>query len=257
MVKKSLSNVRASVMAQLLNWQTDLKYTHLKLVVSFLFCFLLFGMKAHAHLASIELSGGKNFELQYSKKFYKDYELSLRFQKLEKKFKGRAGTKVCLVFCFTLPVEEKNLKIESYSLFAKNDFSDVFDKYDIGTLAAGVGISYENIEAQNAGLPSATTGVNTNFFKLLLNAEHKYPIKSLGEKVYLESLLEYGFFNQGGADITEWTSKTQLLYDIKENITFSVGYKLRGIEINYDKDNEIIDLNGTDSSIFVGVKSIW
>ena len=226
-------------------------------VVSFLCCFLLFGMKSYAHLASIELSGSQNFELQYSKKLYNDYELSLRFQKFEKKFKGRAGTKVCLVFCFTLPVEEKNLKMESYSLFAEKDFSDVFDKYDIGTLAAGVGISYENIEAQNAGAPVGTTGVNTNFVKLLFNAEHKYPVKSLGEKVYLESLLEYGFFNQGGAEITEWTSKTQLLYDIKENITFSVGYKLRSIEINYDKDNEIIDLNGTDSSIFVGFKSIW
>ena len=227
------------------------------IVVSFLFCLLLFGVKAHAQLASIEFSGSKNFELQYSKNFYKDYELNLRFQRFEKKFKGRAGTKVCLVFCFTLPVEEKNLKMESYSLFAKKDFSDVFDKYDIGTLAAGVGIGYENIEAQNAGSPVATTGVNTNFVKLLFNAEHKYPVKALGEKVYLASLLEYGFFNQGGADITEWMAKTQLLYDIKENITFSVGYKLRGIEINYDKDNEIIDLNGTDSSIFVGVKSIW
>ena len=67
-------------------------------VVSFLFCFLLIGMKAHAHLASIDFSGGKNFELQYSKNLNKDYELSLRFQKLEKKFKGRAGAKVCLVF---------------------------------------------------------------------------------------------------------------------------------------------------------------
>ena len=227
------------------------------LVVSFLFYFLLFGIKAHAHLASIEFSGSKNFELQYSKNLHKDYELSLRFQKLEKKFKGRAGTKVCLVFCFTLPVEEKNLKMESYSLFAKKDFSDVFDKYDIGTLVAGVGIGYENIEAQNAGAPVATTGVNTNFVKVLFNAEHKYPVKSLGEKVYLASLLEYGFFNQDGADIAEWTSKTQLLYDLKENITFSFGYQLRGIEINYDKDNEIIDLNGTDSSIVVGVKSIW
>ena len=147
--------------------------------------------------------------------------------------------------------------MESYSLFAKKDFSDVFDKYDIGTLAVGVGISYENIEAQNAGAPGATTGVNTNFVKLLFNAEQKYPIKSLGEKVYFESLLESGFFNQGGADITEWMSKTQFLYAIKENITFSVGYKLRSFTINYDKDNEIIDLDGTDSSIFVGVSSIW
>ena len=95
--------------------------------------------------------------------------------------------------------------MESYSLFAKKDFSDVFDKYDIGTLAVGVGISYENIEAQMQARPVQPL----ELIPILLNyccTEHKYPV-ALGEKVYLASLLEYGF-NQGGADITEWMSKT-------------------------------------------------
>ena len=51
--------------------------------------------------------------------------------------------------------------------------------------------------------------------------------------------------------------KTQLVHTIKEDTSISFGYKVRDIDINYDKDNQIIDLEGKDSSLFVGVMSIW
>ena len=223
--------------------------------IVFLCCYCI-SVNTFANMTSIEFSDGKSYELEYEKKLTDGYGLNVRYQNFEKKFTGRAGTKVCLVFCFTLPVEEKNLQIQSYSIFAKRDFNEVFDQYDIGNLSAGIGISYDHIEAKTAG-GSANSGVNTNFAKLLFNAEHKYPFFVFGKKYNIETFFEYGFFNQSGADVKEWTLKTQLVHTIKEDTSISFGCKLRDIDINYDKDNEIIDLNGADSSIFVGVKSIW
>ena len=69
--------------------------------------------------------------------------------------------------------------------------------------------------------------------------------------------MEYGFFNQSEADVKEWLLKTQLIYDFKEDTFLSFGYKLRDIDINYVKEEEIIDLKGKENTIFVGLKSIW
>lgn len=222
----------------------------------FFLCFFFGCSQVFAHSASLEFYGNQNYELKYSKQVYKDYELNVRSQKFEKNFEGRAGTKICLIFCFTLPVEEKNLQIESYSVFIKKEFSDVFSDYDLGKLSAGFGISYDNVKAKTAGSVS-TSGVSTNFVKFLINTEHKYPIEVFGKKFNIETFLEYGFFNQSEADVKEWLLKTQLIYDFKEDTFLSFGYKLRDIDINYVKEEEIIDLKGKENTIFVGVKRIW
>ena len=217
--------------------------------IIFLCCFCI-SANTFAYKTSFEFSNGKSYELEYEKKLTENYGLNVRYQNFEKKFTGRAGTKVCLVFCFTLPVEEKNLQVQSYSLFVKRDFNEVFNQYDIGNLLAGIGISYDNVEAKSAGSTNVS-GVNVNFVKLLFNVEHKNPLFSLGEKYNIETFFEYGFFSQGGANVKEWILKTQLVYDIQENTALNFGYRLRDIDIDYDKDKKLIDLNGKEGSFFL------
>ena len=217
--------------------------------IVFLCCYCI-SVNTFANMTSIEFSDGKSYELEYEKKFTDNYGLNVRYQNFEKKFKGRAGAKVCLVFCFTLPVEEKNLQIQSYSIFANRNFNEVLGQYAVGSFSAGIGISYDNVEARSAGSMNVS-GVDTNFVKLLFNARHKYVLLPIGEKYNIETFFEYGFFNQGGANVKEWILKTQLVYDFRENSALNFGYKVRDIDIDYDKDEKIIDLNGKEGSFFL------